>query len=146
MNGTIDLDHLMRSVLARIELSSVVSAAAIQSADLEVTIVNGNLVASSAPPYVDATHLFFARRYANCRTDDHRRAVIADAMAELRSIRYSRQPNVDRQTVEGRLKIGRDPRPVGTLAYVYGYSERHIHRLRAEARKHDKANPYRSAA
>lgn len=146
MTDTIDLDKIMRSVLARIELVSVVPAAQVKAAALEVTIVNGNPVASSPPPYVDATHLFLARRYAGCRTDDHKRAVIRDALAELRALRYSRHVDVDRETQDGRLQIGRDPRPVGTLAYVYGYSERHIHRLRAEARKHDKSKGYRSAA
>lgn len=85
----------------------------------------------------DPPHEFFRRRYAGCRTDTQRRRVVEDALAELRAIRYALRPKVNRDTLEGRLEIGRDPRPAGVVAYVYGFSERHIHRLRAQARSHD---------
>ena len=63
--------------------------------------------------------------------------MIAEALDELRSIRYSRKPTVDRETLEGRLTIGRDPRPAHVVAYVYGFSVRHVHRLRADAKRFD---------
>jgi hypothetical protein len=93
----------------------------------------------------DPPHEFFKRRYAGCRTDKQRRSVIEDALAELRAIHYARRPKVDRNTLEGRLEIGRDPRPAGVVAYVYGFSERHIHRLRAQARSHDSRTGQRNA-
>ena len=134
------LDVLFANVLVQIELASGVGASRSAAGDLQTTITTGKTDSGNAPPPSDAPHLHYARRYAGCRTDDHRRAVISDALEELKSLRYSRKPAVDRETLEGRLMIGRDPRPARVVAYVYGFSERHVYRLRAEAKRHHPQN------
>ena len=137
MNQPTFLDHLFANVLVRIELASGVKAVRYSAGEMGTTITIGKSGEGNEPPPSDAPHLSFQRRYAGCTDDVQRRAVIRDALEELRSLRYSRKPMVDRDTVEGRLMIGRDPRPVRVVSYVYGYSERHVHRLRAEARRLD---------
>lgn len=131
------LDHLFANVLVRIELASGVKAVRYSAGEMGTTISIGRNGEGNEPPPSDAPHLSFQRRYAGCADDVQRRAVIRDALEELRSIRYSRKPMVDRDTVEGRLMIGRDPRPVMTVAYVYGLSRTTIYRLRAHAREID---------
>lgn len=126
---TSSLDNIARSTITALELASTVSA---PTAGPRVHVGKPE---ARLPGHIVAPHLHYSTRYDGCRTDEQRRSVISDALTELREIRYSRRPTVDCQTLEGRLTVGRDPRPVSLLAYIYGYSERHIHRLRAEARK-----------
>lgn len=129
------LDHLFANVLVRIELASGVKAVRYSAGEMGTTITIGKSGEGNEPPPSDAPHLSLQRRYVGCHDDVQRRAVIRDALEELRSIRYSRRPMVDRETVEGRLMIGRDPRPATTVAYIYGYSRQHVYKLRAEAKR-----------
>jgi hypothetical protein len=81
-------------------------------------------------------HIHYALLYARATSDAYRRKIVGDALNELRSIRYAKKGG-HRDTREGRLLVGRDPRPIGTVAYVFGYTKRHVYRLRAEAKEHD---------
>ena len=128
------LDYAFNAIATRLELASGVPAAT-----TDAQIITGTESKGSEPPYSDAPHLHFRARYAGCRTDTQRRDVINDALSELRALRYAQSPSVDRDTIEGRMMIGRDPRPARTVAYVYGYSIRHIYNLRAEAKRRDAA-------
>lgn len=135
-----DLDKLMAAVLVRLELASHTAAQTLDSAKVSHGKPGGN-----EPPRVSAPHLHYERRWNNCRDVERRKALIVEALNELRSIRYSRKPTVDRETREGKLIIGRDPRPANTVAYVYGFSVRHVHRLRAYAREVDSRSVRRGA-
>jgi hypothetical protein len=124
------LDHLMNEVLIKLEVAS-----SVQGTNFESEPTSHGKPEDREPRWEFAPHVHFRARYRSASTDEQRREVIGGALEELRELRYSKQPKIDTQTKEGRLKIGTDPRPVSVLAYVYGYSERHIHRLRAEARR-----------
>lgn len=102
-------------------------AVAVSSPSRDVSIVSGP----------EARTEYYRRRYAGCNTDNERRMVIGTALDELRDIRYAKRPKVDASTREGRLAIGRDKRPASVVAYVYGYTVRHIHNLRRAAREDD---------
>ena len=124
------LDLIMEAVLRELALTSVISAASTRDGARgkpDSVLFNG----------VYAPHLRHLRHYNRCRTDAQRRECIAEALQELREIRYSRKPKVDCSTLEGRMEVGRDPRPASLVAYVYGYTVRHVRRLRAEAKARD---------
>lgn len=125
-----DLDAAMRKVRTELELVSTVPAA---SGEYTTRGKAGSRLLLG----VDAPHLEFVRAYGRARSDSERAEVIAAGEEEYRSLRFSRRPVVDCQTLEGRLLVGRDPRPVGDVAFVYGYSVRHVHRLRAFARDYE---------
>lgn len=132
--GTImvtSLDALMSAVLAQLELASHIAAANSDSGK-----VSHGKNGGTQPPPVSASHLHYRERFDQCRSDASRRAVIAEALKELRSIRYAKRGG-HRDTVEGRLTIGRDQRPVRIVAEVFGYSVAHIYKLRAEAKRVD---------
>lgn len=124
-----DLRTLMNAVLTQLELASHTASSCFDSQK----ITHGK-ASAVAPPRVDASYLLFRTRFDGCRTDAQRRAVITDALKELRSVRYAKR-QAHTGTREGRRLIGLDPRPVGIVAEVYGYSEAHVYRLRREARK-----------
>lgn len=124
-----DLDRLMGAVLVRLELASHTTAASSDSGKIRHVKAGGN-----QPPRVSTPHLHFGRRYRTCRSDQERRVLIAEALEELRSLRYSRRAGHS-GTKEGRRLIGLDPRPISVLEHVYGYSKSHIYRLRREAQK-----------
>jgi len=90
-------------------------------------------------------HLEFARRYNGCHTDRSRQEVIDWGNEQLIQTAYSKRRNIDLDTQEGRLMVGRDPRPVSIKAEVYGYSRQHIWRLEAKAKEHDRRNTKRAA-
>lgn len=121
----------MRAVLAELELLSTVA-----STDHEANGKGGKPEARP-PTWGDSPPLRLRRKYDHAKDDPSRRVVITEALEELREGRYSKRSSseADLGTLEGRLRVGRDARPASVLAYVYGYSVRHIHRLRAEARK-----------
>lgn len=125
-------DGLMHVILVQLELASTEPASR-----MNPDPVHGSVAAVGAPQPIDAPHLRLRARYERATDDAERRDAIIAALAELRNLRYSRRPNVDLDTRDGRLAVGRDPRPVSVLTHVYGYSERHIYRLRKEARDHD---------
>ena len=121
------LDSLANAVFTQLELASSVKA---QS--LEPMIRHGKSEGGSVPK-VSASFRRYRWAYRRAKTHEERRRLVREAEDELREIRYSRRPDIDTGTREGRLLIGRDQRPVRIVAKVYGYSERHVHRLRAEA-------------
>lgn len=124
-------DRLMHAVLVQLELASSASAA-----QLERT-AHGK-PGSIEPKWGEAPARRFRWQYRHADDDADRDEIIAKALAELRRIRYAQRPKVDMETREGRLQIGRDPRPASVVAYVYGYSIRHVRRLRALARAEDR--------
>lgn len=126
---TSHLDFLMRAILAELELLSTVAASGNEAKG------KGGKPETRPPTGGDSPVLSLRRKYDQAKDDDERRAVIESALELLREGRYSKRVgSADMGTREGRLRVGRDPRPAGLLAYIYGYSVRHIHRLRKEAR------------
>lgn len=120
----------MRAVLAELELLSTVAATTPEAKG------KGGKPEDRPPTWGDAPAPRLRRKYDRATDDEARRTVIAEGLEELRQARYSKRTGAaDMGTLEGRLRVGRDPRPAGLLAYIYGYSVRHIHRLRQEARK-----------
>jgi hypothetical protein len=123
------LDRLANAVFAQLELASGASAKAMGE---YTTHGKGQ---GNQPPRVSTPHLHFGSRYEHSNTDTERRAVILDALEELRAIRYAqRKPALT--TKEIRLMIGGDPRPREIVMYVWNISRRHYYRCRAE---HDQA-------
>lgn len=98
------------------------------------------LTVKGSPPSLAAHYL---SRYVGCRNDEQRRAVLWDAISELRKIRYAAMPKVDLGTLEGRLALGRDTRPIGILVDRTGYSRQHIWRLRVAAAEFDRRARFR---
>lgn len=133
--GPAGLPHLAQLVYNALELVSDVGAASL-----------GQHVSSGKPGHKilalvgEPPHLQFRRRWDGCRTDRSRREVITDGLTELRELRYARKPNIDCQTLDGRLAVGRDTRPARIVAHAFGYSLGHVYRLREEARKYDQRN------
>ena len=125
-------DRLMHAVLTKLELASTAKAQT-----LEARTTQGKR-STSEPRHAGAPHRYFRWLYRSAKTDEEQREAIRKALAELRHLRYGRRPKVDMETREGRLEIGRDPRPASVVAYVYGYHVRHVRRLRALARAHDR--------
>jgi hypothetical protein len=127
--NTRQLDALARATITALELVSTTKASTLEQK------IHGGTDHNDAklPQHIEAPHLYYRNRYEGCRTDEQRRNVIADALAELRHIRYSRRPTVDLQTREGRLTVGLDKRPLSVVAHSYSYSEQHVRRLRREA-------------
>lgn len=56
------------------------------------------------------------------------------ALVELRSARYSPRV-IDRQTIEGRLRIALDPRPATVVAGIYDVPLSSVYRWRAQSRE-----------
>lgn len=135
----LQLDKLMRAVLLEISIVSVTPAAGQER-------TSAGKPGSKLLIGVDAPHLHLARQYRRATTLKDKRDLITAALECLRELRYSRRPPVDCQTRDGRLTVGRDPRPARIVAYVYGYSLRHIYRLRAEAKEHDRREARKAAS
>lgn len=126
-------DRLMNHILAELELASTAKAATLEARTSQGK-PSGNEPKSGGAPHRYYRWLYFT----NAKTDEDRRKALEAALQELRHIRFSRRPKVDMETAEGRLQIGRDPRPASVVAHVYGYSIRHVRRLRALARSRDR--------
>lgn len=139
LTRTTTLDFVMQQVLWRIACASTVAAAAGEP-------TKSGKPESKAPPPASTPVFGLAYAYRQARTDADRRTAVEKAIQELCSLRYSRKAAVDCQTKEGRLAVGRDRRPTRIVAYAYGYSERHVKRLRAEARSYDEAEARRNGS
>lgn len=126
------LDWLATRILLDLEMLSDVGAASL-----------GQHVKAGKPGHkilsmvAEAPHLMFGRRYIGCHTDESRRAVIRDGIAEIKAARYSRSPTLDLQTLDGQRQVGRDTRPAWIVAYEYGVDQRTVYRWRAAAKKYD---------
>lgn len=130
------LNHLADNLHAALELVSDVSAASLGQ-HVHQGKAGSKLLADDEHRVARSPAEKFKARYQGCRTDNHRREAIRDAAAELRAIRYSRKPDVDCQTLEGRLTVGRDTRPAHVVAHSYSYSIKHVYNLRKLAIAHD---------
>lgn len=126
------LDLQAQRVYTTLEMMSQVKAANLGQHVHQGKPGSTELALDERPP-----HDTFRRRYDNCRTDSQRQTAVEEAHVQIKDARYSRHPTVDCQTLEGRLIVGRDTRPAEVVAHAYGYSVRHIHNLRAQARQHD---------
>jgi hypothetical protein len=129
VNDAHDLDQLMVVALTALELASHTAAASSDSGRIKHGKPGGN-----QPPYVSAPHLALRARYRRARTNQEREALLEEARAELRSIRYARRAPAH-ATKEHRLMIGTDPRPADDVAYVWGCSTGHVYRCRKEAQR-----------
>lgn len=136
----IDLDRVARRVRLALELVSDTSAASLGQHVKSGRPEDKTLHLVEQPP-----HIWFWRRYTHSHTEQTKRLVITEGLNELRALRYAKHPSVDCQTLDGRLTVGRDTRPAHIVAHAYGYTTRHVHRLRAEARKHDERTGKRAA-
>jgi len=125
------MDIFTCRIYTQLELASTTKAAALER-------THTGKPSTSEPQISDAPHLAFRKRYEAAETHTERRAVIGAALEELKRIRYSRHPKVDRETLEGRLKIARDTRPVPRVADTYGISPATVYRYRAEAKEHER--------
>lgn len=83
-------------------------------------------------------HLEFARRYNGCHTDRSRALIIEEWAKKLTHIRYSKNPTLDLNTLDGRLQVARDTRPAKIVAHVYEISPETVYRWRREADKHER--------
>lgn len=126
------LDRVADRVILTLELMSDVSAAS-----LGQHVAQGKASDRILSLVGEPAHLRLRRRYQGCRTDEQRELVIRDGLTEIKAARYARRATVDCQTLEGRLMVGRDTRPAHIVAYNFGYTVRHIHRMRDEARRYD---------
>ena len=69
------------------------------------------------------------RAYEKARTDGERELIIEAAEQAIREAKYSRRGLV-KGTVEWRVAIALDPRPVDVVAWIYGCSRQHVYKMR----------------
>lgn len=126
------LDARMQRVLQQIVLTAgdVSSGLKIQSGR---TAPGSRLLTASERPPAEQ----LAREYAYCHNDAERLEAIEGAEAVLRHYTHSSGHTPDSETPDGRLRIGRDTRPIEIVAHAYGYSVKHVYKLRKEAAAED---------
>jgi hypothetical protein len=124
------LDSLMRAALAQLAL---IGSGGVSRYDRREPAASDG--GDGAPAGArDAPQEFFRRRYENCRTDEQRRTVVLEAVAELRRLRRA-APTASRRRATPE-EIARDTRHVGEIAEEFGISEAMVYKLRqAHARR-----------
>lgn len=125
----IDPDQRMRQVLAELEVLSEAGAA--QLGD----VVHGGTPnrAPKGPKLSLADEHRRAYRRANGPTS--RRAALQAAEEALTNARYAPRRELVSGTLEWRVAIGDDPRPVRVVAQVFGVTEAHVYRMRSFVRR-----------
>lgn len=75
-------------------------------------------------------HEAFLRRWAGCGSDRAREAVLRDARAALRAIRY--RPRPPKESRPWQEMVARDPRPAAVVAAEWRITPRYVQQLRAK--------------
>jgi hypothetical protein len=95
--------------------------------------INGRRVADTPSSDLATTLEQLGTAYMLCWTHRSRLAVIKEARAEAKRLRYGPERSKVQGTKEWREKIANDPRPCGVLASVYGVSATTVKRIKKDA-------------
>lgn len=122
------LDAQIHQLLARMSVLSEVPAA--RTGD----IVHGGEQSNAPKGPRRSMYDEFRVRYQGARSDRARELVIEEAKQAVRRHQLSQRGMV-KGTQEWAIAIGLDPRPVEDVMHIYGCTERHVYRCRAEFKK-----------
>lgn len=125
----IDPDQRMRQVLA--EMETISEAGAAQLGDL---IHGGEPNRAPKGPKVSLAEEH-RRAYMDANGPTSRCAALQAAEDALINARHAPRRELVSGTLEWRVAIGDDPRPVRTVAIVYGVTEAHVYKMRAWVRR-----------